>query len=156
MATTERLPDTCYDRLPDSPNADRNATPFRWRTSYQGETDYDYNAFVGSRHIGRLHFRWQKVPWLWSWEEKPSWNFKDEAEFERIGPNATHGLLLASAANPVPRHVLDLFRRYHCPVARTGYYDHLTKSYVIYDDAEVPENWVTPSTDSYYASQLAA
>ncbi len=93
----------------------RDRKRIRFISSYQGEVDYEMHGLAG-----RLHFRWAKVPWGWSWHQgRRYWNFDSEEEFDRVGPNASWGIL-HNGGKKVPAEVLEIFRDEHCGDAVMG------------------------------------
>ncbi len=121
------LTDLIVDRTPDC-NTPNEARRIPWISSYQGEVDFQ----VGFGHLNgrRISWRYAKVPWRWSFQREGEryWNFGTEEEFQSQ-VNGAWGIIHCSA-NPIDAATLEEFRRYH-PLAVTGYYDHLTRSWVI-------------------------
>ena len=88
-----------------------------WTVSYQGSTDYEHRGH-------RLEFRWAKVAWSLGHR-----NYPDEESFNRQH-NGDWGMVHWYMCEPVDAATLELFRKEWCPTAVTGYYDHLTDSWI--------------------------
>lgn len=102
-------------------DGDRQLSPIRFISGYQGETDYETRLAPG-----RITLRYAKVPWRWSWkQEERYWNFDTEAEFQ-AQVNGAWGILHCGS-DPVSPEVLAAFRAHHHPLMVTGFYNHETR-----------------------------
>jgi len=117
----------------------RNQERLPYTSSYQGATSYRW-------HDQALEFRWAKVPWRWSWgkPEDRYWNYVDEGEFQRKGPNASWGIVHRYSSNPVWPECLALCREVIDSRIVTGYFDFLAMRWVICEPDVEPL-----STNSY-------
>lgn len=119
-----RIPGWLFNHIARSTPAPGRTSPYRFTSSYQGQTDYELLGCAGVR----FSFRWAMCPWQWSYEERPVWNWPDRESFMREF-NGAWGLLLRGS-EPVNAEQLRLFREFHCPTAVTGYHDHATNQWV--------------------------
>jgi hypothetical protein len=111
-----------YDELP---LPDGKPHTFSFISAYQGMFDYRHASLDG-----RLHFRASRCPWLWGYEKNgvPIWNYANKEEFDRQH-NGNHGML-THGNEPVSIEVLAAFQAEQFAMAKTGYFDHLTMSWV--------------------------
>jgi len=111
-----------YDELP---LPDGKPRTFSFISAYQGMFDYRHASLEG-----RLHFRASRCPWLWGYEKNgvSVWNYANAEEFDRQH-NGNHGML-THGNEPVTVEVLAAFQAEQFPMAKTGYFDHLTMSWV--------------------------
>ena len=114
-------PGTLYATIvckPFDPTAPRpHAWPLVWVSSYQGESEWDFEG-------KRLRFRSSKCPWRWSFQAASEryWNFDSREQFE-AQHNGNHGMVTCGA-EPVDAAALQLFRdRVHAK-AVTGFFCH--------------------------------
>ena len=145
--TTTELPTQrdLYDRITPNPAIVLNRNDYhrlRWISGYQGEVTYEMPD--GTRYF----FRWAKLPWRWDFltNGQRYWNWDRQEDFEKE-MNGRHGLFVRGS-EPADPEAFELFRKHFHQDAKTGWFDHATKQWVICEPTTA-----NPSHDSWKALQ---
>lgn len=112
---------SAYDTTGRNPDL---GSPFHFKVSYQGEVEFQIKLGQGWK---LLRYRYYRSTWAYH-GQRPHWNYPNKMAFEQQCNGNIN--LLTYGTEPVSAEVLEAFRHWHFPDARTGFYDHFTNTWI--------------------------